>query len=620
MAAVRPLELAAFGWGDIVEAAEFSRRSARTSSLPATPRPGKLSWGDVVGAELAIAVHVISMLWWAPMCAFRACDTAAAEAFELWAEQPIPSAEFSWVRVPVRRRTDCLRFLAQHCRNVRSLAVGETAQFGEKSLLRLVCGMRLLESLDVGAAPFGGAFPDPQRLLDRLAKYCPRLQHLAITFKHETTSQRQTLEVRAFAWLGRRLLTLDLGAVAVRIAGGSRTLATCCPQLERLAAQLCQLHEQPLDAVDPNDLARGCPRLEDLDLAPIDWDDHLLERFMSEAQHLQSLSLRHVVPDASPRLLLPLVAAPEPDKPWPGAKLVTLHLALHARTDADRATAWLEVVAGMPRLRSLCLDYAAPLRLSVIVEALLNPSTSGAAAVAAEGGQPAGLPSSLAGFTVHGCHGVDDDAVHLLSSALPRLQQLRLFPDSWREVGDISDRALQMLVKGLPRLRVLAVSSRAELLAAALDAPGPRLRSFSLFAPLGDAACKVVSLWGCLRHLWLGPHRLMEHGVGAESAISDAGLGRVALGCGQLADLTVASRQVTDAGAKAVLLACRELRRLRLGGRGITDASLALLAALPQPRLERFGLWSSGTTAAGLRRAEAEMPWVCFDVEASSSA
>lgn len=590
-----------------MEAAEFSHRShARTTSLPSTPRAGRLSWGDVVDAELAIVVHMLSMLCWAPMCALRACNTIAAEAFEMWAEQPISTAELSWVRVPVHRRTDCLRFLAQHCRNVRHLTVAETAHFNERSLLRLVCGMRLLESLDVSAAPFGGAFPEPQRLMDRLAKYCPRLQHLSITFRDEASSHRLTLEVRALAWLGRRLLTLDLGAVAVRIAGGSKTLAMCCPQLERLAAQLYQNRTQPLDAILPSDLSRGCLRLQDLDLAPIDWDDALLEQFVAEAHHLQSLSLRHVVPDASPQLLLPLMMKEQPRLARAGAGLVSLHLALHARTDSSRAMAWLGTVAEIPRLRSLCLDYAAPLRLFAIAEALCGSTASE--------GQRGRLCGCLAGLTIHGCHGVDDDAVCSLSSAFPRLEQLRLFPDSWREVGDVSDQALRVLLQRLPKLRSLAVGSHEALLVAP-DLPGVRARALSLFAPLGDDACRVLSAWRCLRHLWLGPHKLMQHGIGTESTISDDGVLLIADGCWQLTDLTVASRQVTDLGAGAVLRSCRELRRLRLGGRGITDATLVLLGSLSQPRLERFGLWFSGITSDGLQRAADDMPWMYFDVD-----
>jgi len=605
--AERPPKLAEFGWGDIVEAAEFSHRSARTCSLPCTPRGATLCWCDVVEAEIAIVAHVFSMLWWAPMCALRACHKVTEEAFDMWTAQPIASAELSWVRVPVPQRNRCLRFLALHCRNTRYLVVSETAHFGERFLLRLVCGMRLLESLDVGMSPFGGSFPEPQRLLDRLAKYCPRLQHLAISFRHQAGSQRQTLEVRSLAWLGRRLLSLDLGAVSVRVVGGSRTLAACCPQLERLSAQLCQQHGQPLDMVNPSDLSRGCPRLQDLDLAPVDWDDTVLERFVAEAPHLRDLALRHIVPGASPGLLAPLAL------PGLGVDLVSLHLALHARTDPARAAAWLEVVAEMRSLRSLCLDYAAPLRLSAIAGTLCR---SGEAAGDEDGGAHCGLVA----FTVHGCHGVDDDAVCLLASAFPWLEQLRLFPDSWREVGEVSDTALKMLVERLPHLRTLAVGSHISLLGEAPAVRTPRLRSLCLFSPLGDNACGVLGAWRCLRHLWLGPHKLMQHGVGSESTISDQGLELLARGCPELLDLTVASRLVTDAGVEAVLSACRELRRLRLGGQGITDATLQLLGRLVQPRLERFALWFSGVTADGVRQAEEEMPWMYFDIEVLSPA
>ncbi|CAE8608994.1 unnamed protein product [Polarella glacialis] len=592
--------MASFGWGDIVEVAA-------------------LCWNDVADTELAIAVHVFSMLSWVPMCAFRCCHSVTANAFELWASQPVPHVELSWVRVPKKWHNDCLRFLGQHCRNARQLAVWETPHFGERQLLRLVCGMRLLESLEVDTTSFGGSFTDPQRLLDRLAKYLPRLQHLVISFRHDCPSERVTLEVRALAWLGRRLLTLDLGAVAVRVAGGTRTLAACCPLLERVSIQLCQQQVQPLDAANPSDLAQGCARLQELDLAPVDWDDRVLEGFATKAPNLRSLILRHIAPGATSMLLAPLLALSMPEHGISG--LAGLHLALHARSDPDRAIFWLEAISRLQGLRSLCLDYAAPLRLGEIVTAL----TLGSGAETAFGSKSdeSGVCPVLASLTIHGCHGVDDASLESLVRGCRQLELVRIFPDSWREVGEVSDEGLRFLVQGLPRLRSLAVSSCLPVLFSDIQALPPeatpvstfRLRSLSLFAPLSNETCRAVSDWRCLRHLWLGPHKLMQCGVASDCLIDDDGLQSVVEVCNQLMDLTVASRLITDTGVASTLLGCRELRRLRLGGRGITDESLKLLAGLSQPRMERFSLWFSGVTAEGLREAGVDVPWTYFDVE-----
>ncbi|CAJ1448731.1 unnamed protein product, partial [Effrenium voratum] len=556
-----------------------------------------LCWTDVADSELFIAVNVFSMLPWAPMCAFRACHVLTANAFERWAAQPQQQATLSWVRIPNRWQSDCLRFVGQHCRNVRHLAVFETPHFGEKQLLRLVCGMRFLEFLEVDASSFGGNFPDPQRVLDRLAKYCPRLQHIVISFRQEVPSERTTFEVRTLAWLGRRLLTLDLGAVAVRIWGGTRTIAACCPQLQRLGAQLC--HQT--DAIDPNDIARGCP-IQELDLAPVDWDDRVLESFVTQAPYLRRVVLRHVEPHATAMLLVPLVAFCRTAN-----SLVSLHLALHARTDRGRANHWLQAVSHMQHLRSLCLDYAAPLGLAEIISSLgHSPSCT-----------------ELVSFTVHGCHGVDDDALQQLVWWSPRLEQVRLFPDSWREVGTVSERGLLTMVKQLP-LRSLAVSSRCQILdsqSKAMFNEQGHIRSLSLFAPLSNSALSYKQCigWRCLRYLWLGPHKLMQRGVGAECEVDDHGLQLVVQSCHLLQDLTVASCLVTNAGFACALLACRELRRLRLGGAGITDDSLHLLATVAQPRLERLSLWFSGVSSSGLLQARAEMPWTYFDIEVADA-
>jgi len=401
------------------------------------------------------------------------------------------------------------------------------------------------------------------------------------------------LSVRALAWLGRRLVTLDLGVVAVRVPGGTKTLAACCPMLERLSAQLCQQQDRHLDAVDPTDLAKGCAHLIDLDLAPVDWDDTLLRNLGDCAGLLRGLALKQVASHATRDFLAPILS---------NTRLISLHLALHARTDLDRAMAWLEGVAQLRQLRSLSLDYAAPLRLSAIVQSAFG------------GGEPCELRS----FTVHGCHGVDDAAICAVATACPKLEQFRVFPDSWRELGEVGDAALRVL-QTLPRLRALALGSRAPLLVAevASEDPPPRWRSLSLFAPLGNGACAAAGRMACLRHLWLGPHKLMQHGVGAGSSISDDGLACIAGGCPGLLDLTIASLCVTDVGSCMLLRSCRELRRLRLGGHGITEVTLEFLMAVSQPRLERLSLWFSGVSAEGAKRAEEAMPWTHFDVEAS---
>jgi len=559
-----------------------------------------LSWKDVADSELFIAVHVFSMLSWAPMCAFRACHSVTANAFELWAGQPQQHVALSWVHVPINRQSDCLRFLGQHCRNARQLTICDTTRFGERQLLRLVCGMRLLESLEVDAPSFGGDFPEPQRLLDRLAKYCPRLQHLALSFRPENPSCRTSLELRALAWLGRRLLTLDLGAVAIRVWGGTRTIAACCPLLQRLCAQLCQ-QSDPRDAVDPVDIARGCSNIQDLDLAPVDWGNKIVEDFTTQAPGLRRLVLRHVALDATAALLAPLVALGRASQV---GGLVNLHLALHARSDTGRALFWLEAISKLKQLRSLCLDYAAPLTLKDILSSLTSSS---------EG------HCSLMSLTVHGCHGVGDAALGHLAACAPKLEQVRLFPDSWRQVGSVT-YGLRILVEQLA-LRSLALSSLSPLDGnQAFDsARALRMRSLSLFAPMtnGFLQTRLWSSWRCLRHLWLGPHKLMQKGVSAECLIDDVGLQSVVETCSMLRDFTVASHRITDEGVRLMLSACRELCRLRCGGCGITDASLQFLATLTQPRLERFSLWFSGVTSQGLHQAEEDMPWTYFDVDIS---
>jgi len=413
----------------------------------------------------------------------------------------------------------------------------------------------------------------------------------------------------ALARLGRRLLTLDLGAVAVRVTGGTQTLATCCPQLERLCVQLCLQHGGgPVDDVSPSDLSKGCRDLQEFDLAPVDWDDSVLRRFSGDALNLRSLALRHVAPSATAELLQPLVAQEEPNLE---NGLTGLHLALHARSDPERANAWLATVARIQSLRALCLDFAAPLRLADMADILSGNigQTSGDVGCC-----------ELTALTVHGCHGVDDLAISLVTKLFPKIELLRVFPDSWREVGEVTDEALAILVRQLPRLRSLAIGSHLPLQVEGMEGLRPKLlRSLSLFAPLGDEACAVLASWPSLRNVWLGPHKLMQRGVSTESSISDVGLELLARGCVNLVDLTVASRRITDVGVKAVLLACRELRRLRVGGRGVTDATLQLLPGLNQPRLERLALWCSGTTVDGIRQAEEQTPWTHFDIEVADS-
>jgi len=454
--------------------------------------------------------------------------------------------------------------------------------------------------LEVDAPSFGGDFPEPQRLLDRLAKYCPRLQHLALSFRPENPSCRTSLELRALAWLGRRLLTLDLGAVAIRVWGGTRTIAACCPLLQRLCAQLCQ-QSDPRDAVDPVDIARGCSNIQDLDLAPVDWGNKIVEDFTTQAPGLRRLVLRHVALDATAALLAPLVALGRASQV---GGLVNLHLALHARSDTGRALFWLEAISKLKQLRSLCLDYAAPLTLKDILSSLTSSS---------EG------HCSLMSLTVHGCHGVGDAALGHLAACAPKLEQVRLFPDSWRQVGSVT-YGLRVLVEQLA-LRSLALSSLSPLDGnQAFDsARALRMRSLSLFAPMtnGFLQTRLWSSWRCLRHLWLGPHKLMQKGVSAECLIDDVGLQSVVETCSMLRDFTVASHRITDEGVRLMLSACRELCRLRCGGCGITDASLQFLATLTQPRLERFSLWFSGVTSQGLHQAEEDMPWTYFDVDIS---
>lgn len=132
-----------------------------------------LCWTDVIDAEVFIAVNVFSMLSWVPMCAFRSCHMLTAQAFEHWAAHPQQRIALSWVRTPQEWQSDCLRFIGQHCRNVRQLVVRDTAHFGERELLRLVCGMRLLEALQVDGSSFGAGFPDPERLFWQVGQVLP---------------------------------------------------------------------------------------------------------------------------------------------------------------------------------------------------------------------------------------------------------------------------------------------------------------------------------------------------------------------------------------------------------------------------------------------------------------
>eukprot|EP00435_Cladocopium_sp_Y103_P044519 s2557_g12.t1 len=372
-----------------------------------------LCWTDVIDAEVFIAVNVFSMLSWVPMCAFRSCHMLTAQAFEHWAAHPQQRIALSWVRTPQEWQSDCLRFIGQHCRNVRQLVVRDTAHFGERELLRLVCGMRLLEALQVDGSSFGAGFPDPERLFGRLAKYCPRLQHIAMSFRPDMPSQRVVFEVRSLACLGRRLLTLDLGAVAVRIFGGSCTIATCCPQLQRLSVQLHQQF-QP-DVVDPNDIAQGCP-IQDMDLAPVDWSDLILENFVTQAPNLRRLVLRHVAPHATAMFLVPLVAI---SRSLEASGLLHLHLALHARSDPVRAAEWLQAISHL-RLRSLCLDYAAPLLLTEVISAILGDG---------------GMDGTLTSLTIHGCHSVNDEALEELTADRLPLRGLALSSQNPMEAG-----------------------------------------------------------------------------------------------------------------------------------------------------------------------------------------
>eukprot|EP00927_Polykrikos_kofoidii_P065442 TRINITY_DN61191_c0_g1_i1.p1 TRINITY_DN61191_c0_g1~~TRINITY_DN61191_c0_g1_i1.p1 ORF type:complete len:660 (+),score=104.91 TRINITY_DN61191_c0_g1_i1:149-2128(+) len=599
------LTLMADHWDEIVGAAFRTPRLSNSAALPEVPcaKP-RSSWGDIVDMEVGIVTHVLSMLSWAPFCAFRCCHVAVAQAVEVVAAHPVASTELCWVRVPERWHANCLRFIAQLRCNTRQLMVTESSRFDERLLLRLVCSMRRLESLEVDASPFGGRFVDPQRLFDRLAKYCPRLQHLSITLRHECPSERQTLGLRTLALLGRRLVSLDLGGIPVRVTGGSKTLAACCPNLERISAQLCQQLSRRLDTLDPTDLAKGCSRLNDVDLAPVDWDDRLLKEFTASVGSLQGIALRQAAVGASDSLLMPLLAH---------TNLLSLHLALHARTERDRARSWLVTVGQLTSLRSLCLDYAAPLGLGEIVSTLFGNRTTFSAEFCGNASLSKGL-SCLAVLTVHGCN-VDDDAVHAIATACPQLEQLRAFPDSWRQLGEITNDGFRHLLQSLPRLRGLAIGSKHPLQADKHGESWRSLRSMSVFAPLDDDFCRGAEHWRCIRRLWLGPHRIMQKGVTTDSSISDVGVELVAAQCPELTDLTVVSVCITDVGVAATLRSCRELRRLRLGGRGITDDSLILLEELSQPRLERFSLWFAGVSVEGVRRAEEEMPWTYFDIE-----
>lgn len=557
---------------------------------------GAVCWNAVVDSEINIVVQVLSLLCWPSMCFMRGTNSVALQAHELMTSQVVPYAELSWVRVPESRQRGCLRFLAEHCRNAQSLAIREPAHFNERLLLRLVCSMRCLESLEVDASPFGGAFPEPQRLLDRLAKYCPRLQHLELSFRHEAPAGLHVLAVRSLASLGRRLLTLDLGSVSVEVPGGTKTIAACCPQLQRLCAQLSQRQSNHEDAVDPADLSRGCPHLVDLDLSPIDWSDTMLEQFMASSMQLQSLAMHRVALYATVLFLAPLASS----------ALVCLHLALHARTDTERALRWLEDVARLESLRSLSLDYAAPLLLADITGAALE----------ALGGARRDDSRGLTALVIHGCHGVTDASLSALAARCPRLEKLRILPDTWRNLGEVTDTGLLSLTRGLPRLRVFATSSQLPVLSDSYEGCAPSLRMLSCYAPLDDRACAVVSAaWKSLRFLWLGPQKVMQAGVGVGSSISDAGLTLVAQSCPLLLDLTVASLCVSNEGAEFTLKNCHELRRVRLGGRGVTDAVLDVLRGLRQPRLERFALWYSGVSADGARVAQEAMPWTHFDIE-----
>eukprot|EP00913_Durusdinium_trenchii_P015042 g14107.t1 len=298
-----------------------------------------------------------------------ACHHLTANAFEHWAAHPQPRVTLSWVRIPLQWQSDCLRFIGQHCRNAYGL---ESNSMSRNAGFDTVTG---------------------------LAKYCPRLQHLVMSFRPDVLSERILFEVRTLACLGRRLLTLDLGAVAVRIFGGSCTIAACCPRLQRLSVQLYQFQA---DAADPSDIAQGFllrPAGQDMDLAPVDWDDSILEGFMTQVPHLQRLVLRHVAPHATATLLMPLVAFSSQVSTTSG--LLHLHVALHARSDPARATSWLQAISNL-HLQSLCLDYAAPLTLEEVISSLRV-------------GHPEGSLRALASLTIHGCHKVDDEALERLA-------------------------------------------------------------------------------------------------------------------------------------------------------------------------------------------------------------
>jgi hypothetical protein len=73
----------------------------------------------------------------------------------------------------------------------------------------------------------------------------------------------------------------------------------------------------------------------------------------------------------------------------------------------------------------------------------------------------------LTALTVHGCHGVDDMAISLVTKLFPKIELLRIFPDSWREVGEVTDEALATLVRQLPRLRSQPLARNLEKYAAA---------------------------------------------------------------------------------------------------------------------------------------------------------
>lgn len=558
---------------------------------------------ELLAAEPALLAQVFPLLCWSEAAALRSSHRGADEAFELMAAATPPEkAEICWVRVREEDHVGCLRFVANYCRNAQRLVITDSARFGEQALLRLVCGMRSLEALEVDAPAFGGGFPDPQRLMDRLAKYCPQLQHLSIALRCAAPTEHASLDSCVLQGLGRRLLTLDLGVVAVRIIGGSRTLACCCPQIQKLCVRLHQRPADHEDVVDPLDMAIGCPQLADLDLAPVEWDDQNLRQFAAQAPNLKGLALRTVArTKASPALVsgLALLA--------PGLK--TLRLSLFARSDPVRAECWLLGVASLSSLRSLCLDYGAPLRFAWLVEHVL-----------------AVIGANLLTLVVHGCHGVGDAPLLATASVCPELHQLRILPDSWRVIGEVTDACVLALSAQLPQLKAFAVGSQRRLFGASdgvqmlLSERAPtKWRSLSLFSPLDDGACTLAWFLPRLEYLWLGPYQVMQPGVCVSSAITDAGLILIAARCAALEDLTVASLHITDAGFTAALYGCRNLRRLRLGGRGITGSALRTLAEQSQPRLERLSLWFSGVSAIDEREAAESMPWCHLDIETLSA-